>query len=150
MSASGSLNVTVPARFIHVRDDSARLDWIGPERRVGGPLDHVAVSQEGDLFALDEVQVKDFASLFIRVSRRADGHFDRLGAAAREHVSVGLPLSVVIVVFSPFVEGAQRKDVGAGRDLSVCVRLVEDADVKMGPAFAAKIPSEDRCHRCQR
>ena len=131
-----------PHRLVHVRDDSARLDWIGPESRVWGPLDHVAVSQEGDLFALGEVQVKDFASLFIRGSRRADEHFDRLGAAAREHVSVGLPLSVVIVVFSPFVEGAQRKDVGAGRDLSVRVRLVEDADVKMGPAFAAKIPSE--------
>src|SRR4029077_5413343 len=103
----------------------------------------VILLDEGDLLGLGEVEVQGRASLSIRsASRPSDGSRDRLGAAAREHVFVSLPLSVAVAGGDGF-ERALRKDVGAGRDLERRARGV--GDVVKGPAlpFSAEILSEE-------
>src|SRR4029077_1216232 len=102
----------------------------------------VILLDEGDLLGLGEVEVQGRASLSIRsASRPSDGSRDRLGAAAREHVFVSLPLSVAVAGGDGF-ERALRKDVGAGRDLER--RAGGGGDVIKGPAFAAKILLQER------
>ena len=84
--------------------------------------------------------MQDVASRGIRgASRPADGGRDRLGAPAREHVFVILPLPVAVAGWD-ILDRALRKDVGAGRDLDGRVRVVGGVgDVVKGPAFAAEI-----------
>ena len=88
--------------------------------------------------------MKDVASRGIRgASRPADGGRDWLGATAREHVFVILPLPVA-VTGRDSLERALRKDVGAGRDLERRVRVVGGVgDVVIRPALAAEILPEE-------
>src|SRR5262249_43449205 len=71
--------------------------------------------------------------------RPTDGGLPRLGATAREHVFVSLPVRRVDVAGDCIFDRAFGEDVGAGRNLYG--RRV--GDVVERPAVTAKIPFEE-------